>query len=208
MSSFKTDSKKCLLSAAAKLFSKLGLENTSTRDLARESKANISLISYHFGGKEGLYKEVLKDFALEVQNNMQPLFDEFKKTEMTKDFFIKEISLVIDNMISMRKKYPEICQIFSREKANGLPLSREIHEDIFYPLSQRFVELFESAQTKKIVRKDIDASLFFLCMSEGLFGFFQMMDCETSIKKDCEQFSDPVLLKQQILNIYLNGVLL
>lgn len=208
MSSFKTDSKKCLLSAAAKLFSKLGLENTSTRDLARESNANISLISYHFGGKEGLYKEVLKDFALEVQNNMQPLFDDVKKTEMTKSSFTQEISFIIENMITMRKKHPEICQILSREKSNGLPLSREVHEDIFYPLAKRFFEIFQTAQSKKIVRHDINAAVFFLFMTEGLFGFFQMMDCDTSIKKDCKQFGDPELLKKQILNIYLNGVLL
>ena len=203
-----SDAKHCLLEAAAKLFSKLGLEKTSTRDLARESKANISLISYHFGGKEGLYKEVLKDFALEVQSTMQPLFEEYKKTEMTKEFFIKEISFIVQNMISMRKKHPEICQILCREKSNGMPLSRDIHEEIFYPLAKRFIQSFETAQTKKIVRPDIHAGLFFICMSEGLFGFYQMMDCKTSLQKDCEQFMNDELLKNQILNIYLNGVLL
>ncbi len=203
-----SDAKHCLLEAAAKLFSKLGLEKTSTRDLARESKANISLISYHFGGKEGLYKEVLKDFALEVQSTMQPLFEEYKKTEMTKAFFVKEISFIVQNMISMRKKHPEICQILCREKSNGMPLSRDIHEEIFYPLAKRFIQSFETAQTKKIVRADIHAGLFFICMSEGLFGFYQMMDCKTSLQKDCEQFMNDELLKNQILNIYLNGVLL
>jgi AcrR family transcriptional regulator len=203
-----SDAKHCLLEAAAKLFSKLGLEKTSTRDLARESKANISLISYHFGGKVGLYKEVLKDFALEVQSTMQPLFEEYQKTEMTKDFFIKEISFIVQNMISMRKKHPEICQILCREKSSGMPLSRDIHEDIFYPLAQRFIQSFQKAQAKKIVRHDIHAGLFFICMSEGLFGFYQMMDCQTSMQKDCEQFMDDELLKNQILNIYLNGVLL
>ena len=206
--SSKSEAKHCLLQAAAKLFSKLGLEKTSTRDLARESKANISLISYHFGGKEGLYKEVLKDFALEVQSTMQPLIENLKKNEMTKESFSEEISFIIQNMISMRKKHPDICQILSREKANGMPLSREIHEDIFYPLAQRFIQSFETAQIKKIVRADIHAGLFFICMSEGLFGFYQMMDCKTSMQKDCEQFMDPELLKNQILNIYLNGVLL
>ncbi len=202
------DAKQCLLSAAAKLFSKLGLEKTSTRDLARESKANISLISYHFGGKEGLYKEVLKDFALEIHKNMQPLFEEFEKTEMTKDFFVKEITFIVENMISMRQKYPEICQIMAREKANGMPLMKDIHEEIFYPLGQRFMRLIEKAQEKNIVRKDIHPALFFLCMTEGLFGFYEMLSCHIKLEKDCEQFNDPELLKKQILNIYLNGALL
>lgn len=202
------DAKHCLLSAAAKLFSKLGLEKTSTRDLARESKANISLISYHFGGKEGLYKEVLKEFALEIQKNMQPRFEEFQKNEMTKDFFVKEISHIVESMIAMRQKHPEICQIMAREKANGMPLMKDIHEEIFYPLGKRFMMLFEKAQEKKIVRPDIHSGLFFLCMTEGLFGFYEMLACNVNMEKDCAQFNDPELFKKQILNIYLNGALL
>mgnify|MGYP000861712990 CR=1 FL=1 len=59
----KDSSRYCLLQSAAKLFSKNGLEKTSTRDISQESKVNISMISYHFGGKEGLYKQVRLDFA-------------------------------------------------------------------------------------------------------------------------------------------------
>jgi AcrR family transcriptional regulator len=204
----KSEAKYCLLQAAAKLFSKLGLEKTSTRDLARESNANISLISYHFGGKEGLYKELLKDFALEVQNLMNPVLERTKKTEVTRETFTREMTLILQNLISMRQKYPEICQILNREKANGMPLSRDIHENIFYPLSQKFVQTFEHAQAQKIVRPDIHAGVFFICMTEGLFGFYEMMDCKTSLRKDCEKYLEPDLLIQQILNIYLNGVLL
>lgn len=203
-----SDAKTCLLQAAAKLFSKLGLDKTSTRDLARESKANISLISYHFGGKEGLYKEVLKEFALEVQNTIQPRIGEFQKNEITKEYFVNEISFIVESMITMHEKHPEICRIMSREKANGMPIMREIHEEIFYPLVQRFIQLFQSAQAKNVVRKDIHAGLFFMCLSEGLFGFYAMMDCKTNLKKDCEQFLEPEALKKQILNIYLNGVLI
>ncbi len=54
------DSKICILQVAAKLFAKLGLDKCSTREIAKEAKANISLISYYSGGKEGLYREVMR----------------------------------------------------------------------------------------------------------------------------------------------------
>lgn len=203
-----SDAKKCLLNAAAKLFSKQGLEKTSTRDLAKESNSNISLISYHFGGKEGLYKEVMREFALEVQANARSMFEKFDKAELTKEIFLEEMEFIVNNMITMRLKHPEICTILAREKIEGLPLSKEIHEEIFYPLAHKFFTLFTKAQEKKIVRTDINAALFFALLSEGIFGFFEVLSCETQFKKDYSKLLENTdLLKKQILSVYLQGAL-
>jgi AcrR family transcriptional regulator len=48
-----------LLEAALPLFSERGFDGVSTEDLARRAGVNKALISYHFGGKRGLYREVL-----------------------------------------------------------------------------------------------------------------------------------------------------
>ena len=53
-------SREKLLEVAVHLFAQKGLDGVSTRDLAREAGLNISLISYYFGGKEGLYRAVLE----------------------------------------------------------------------------------------------------------------------------------------------------
>lgn len=203
-----SDAKKCLLQAAAKLFSRQGLEKTSTRDLAKESNSNISLISYHFGGKEGLYKQVMREFALEVQNNATTMLKEFENKEMTKEIFIEEMNFIVNNMISMRMKHPEICTILAREKIEGLPLSKEIHNEIFYPLANKFFTLFSKAQDKKIVRPDINPALFFALLSEGIFGFFQTLSNETQFKKEYSTLiEDTEKLKKQILSVYLQGAL-
>ena len=53
-----------LLVAATPLFAARGLHGTRVRDIARASGINPSMISYHFGGKEGLYRAVLaRQFA-------------------------------------------------------------------------------------------------------------------------------------------------
>lgn len=49
----KPDSKLCIMRAAVTLFAKLGLDKCSTREIAKQSDSNISLISYYFGGKRG-----------------------------------------------------------------------------------------------------------------------------------------------------------
>jgi AcrR family transcriptional regulator len=49
-----------LIEAAITVFSAKGFEGGSVREITRLAKANQAAINYHFGGKDGLYREVLK----------------------------------------------------------------------------------------------------------------------------------------------------
>lgn len=55
-----------LLEAALVCFSHDGLEGASVRVIARRAGQNVASISYHFGGKEGLYREVLSQAVRRV----------------------------------------------------------------------------------------------------------------------------------------------
>jgi len=48
-----------LLDAAEKLFAEKGFAGTTTREVVKSARCNLALISYYFGGKDGLYKAVL-----------------------------------------------------------------------------------------------------------------------------------------------------
>jgi AcrR family transcriptional regulator len=52
--------RKNLLDAATKIFAEKGYSDSSVRAITRKAGANQAAITYHFGGKEGLYREVLK----------------------------------------------------------------------------------------------------------------------------------------------------
>lgn len=49
-----------LIEAAAAVFAEKGFEGGSVRQITERAKANQAAINYHFGGKEGLYREVLR----------------------------------------------------------------------------------------------------------------------------------------------------
>jgi len=55
------DSRDQLLAAATPLFARKGLHGVSVRELAKAAGVNVSMISYYFGGKDGLYQEVVKE---------------------------------------------------------------------------------------------------------------------------------------------------
>jgi AcrR family transcriptional regulator len=55
----KLDKRTAILSAAEKLFSELGYDGTSTRKIAKESGANMAMINYYFGSKDGVFQEII-----------------------------------------------------------------------------------------------------------------------------------------------------
>ena len=57
--------KKCLiLSVATRLFAKDGFKAVSIREISKASECNVASISYHFGGKEKLYAQCLKNTGI------------------------------------------------------------------------------------------------------------------------------------------------
>ncbi|RNC68486.1 MAG: TetR/AcrR family transcriptional regulator [Desulfuromonadales bacterium] len=55
------DPRSHLITAATPLFAAKGLSGVNVREIARAAGVNPALISYHFGGKEGLYAAVIRD---------------------------------------------------------------------------------------------------------------------------------------------------
>ncbi len=68
-----TDSR--LLDVAVDHFGRLGLEGASTRAIARDADTLMSSITYHFGGKEGLYLAAADHIAGHMHQFMAPVLD-------------------------------------------------------------------------------------------------------------------------------------
>jgi AcrR family transcriptional regulator len=49
-----------LLAAATRLFAQHGFNAVSVRDIVRAARANVAAVNYHFDGKLGLYREVVR----------------------------------------------------------------------------------------------------------------------------------------------------
>ncbi|MFL4973257.1 MAG: TetR/AcrR family transcriptional regulator [Microvirga sp.] len=61
--------RQALITAALAVFAEKGFTAGSIRDITRRAKANGAAVNYHFGGKEGLYREVLRSALAAFENN-------------------------------------------------------------------------------------------------------------------------------------------
>ncbi|WP_295529532.1 CerR family C-terminal domain-containing protein [Novosphingobium sp. Chol11] len=64
-----------LLDVAIDHFGRLGLEGASTRAIARDADTLMSSITYHFGGKEGLYLAAADHIAAHMHTQIAPTLE-------------------------------------------------------------------------------------------------------------------------------------
>jgi AcrR family transcriptional regulator len=64
-----------LLNVAVDHFGRLGLEGASTRAIARDADTLMSSITYHFGGKDGLYLAAADHIAGFMHSRIAPMLD-------------------------------------------------------------------------------------------------------------------------------------
>jgi AcrR family transcriptional regulator len=91
----KQDKKTCILLAAEKLFSELGYEGTSTRQIAREAGANMSMINYYFGSKDGVFMEIMskrvQDFNLQLNSIQEENISVLEKLMLVIEQYVRRI---------------------------------------------------------------------------------------------------------------------
>ena len=65
-----------ILASAWKLFSERGFEDVSVRDVTNQAGVNLASVSYHFGSKDGLIQEVVKNVLNPANQHRMDLLEE------------------------------------------------------------------------------------------------------------------------------------
>lgn len=197
-----------LIEVARGLFAEKGLEGTSTRDIAKAANLNVSLISYYFGGKEGLYKAVLTEFANAAMTRMDVLFGTLDLENLNKNSFKAALRTLISGIITHKLNNREITVLLQREVMSGLPFAKEVFENTFVRILERVVGIYQTAQDKGIVKKELNPYVIFLSMVHSVDMFMQIGTCRTPVSGKCPEI--PAQLDQyieQVYMLYVEGVM-
>ncbi|MEJ7556950.1 MAG: TetR/AcrR family transcriptional regulator [Pedobacter sp.] len=89
----KADKRASILEAAEKLFSELGYEGASTRQIAKEAGANMAMINYYFGSKEGVFMEIMGQRIADFKTQLHEI-------KMAKVTVMEKLLLVVERYAS------------------------------------------------------------------------------------------------------------
>jgi AcrR family transcriptional regulator len=85
-----------ILEVAETLFAEKGFDGTSIRNIAKEAKINIAMVSYYFGSKERLLEALIiyktSDLKIQFENLMQEDLEPIEKINKLIELYINRIN--------------------------------------------------------------------------------------------------------------------
>lgn len=118
------NTKQRIIEVATELFAQNGFAGASTREICKRANTNIGMISYYFGSKEDLYKQILNNIAGKIIENVKVKVgaseapDDFSK--LTKEEKIQLLIKIIRSFIDY----------FYSDNISTAELSLAVHEQI------------------------------------------------------------------------------
>jgi TetR/AcrR family transcriptional regulator len=202
------DPKSQILEAARRLFAQKGFEGTSVREIAAESEQNPAMISYYFGGKEGLYKAMLQSHLEKTLAGIQAIFSKDSIPHMSQEVFTEELRSMVALVTALQLDNAEFTRIMHRERVDNLPYSREIHEQMIGPVAEQIEEVFAAAKRSNVIRSDLDTRVFMGFLFEGVLGYLNVNQCGLKTMKGSFEFPrDRERFIDFITQLLLGGVL-
>ncbi|AIQ13011.1 TetR/AcrR family transcriptional regulator [Paenibacillus durus] len=106
MGSEENDVKLRILQAAKRLFAQQGFNATTVRQICEEAGANVSLVSYYFGGKDKVFEALFKEyFSHDILNG-----DELSRMDAASG-----LKLLIREITAYRLREPEMISLLQQE---------------------------------------------------------------------------------------------
>lgn len=197
------DTRKFLLSTSLKVFAEKGYDGATIKDLAGAANLNGSLISYYFGGKEGLFRAIIEEFGQSRLALVQKILISPTSIEDVK----VKLSLWLRQVFEDNSESLKLIILISRDFDRHFDIFQDVFEQTFLKAFTTLVDFFAAAKSKKIIQKSADPLVL-----ANIFQSFLLHTLrydELGLKKFNKSIQDENHRKHiidQIINITLNGV--
>lgn len=127
-----------ILQVAERLFAEKGFDGTSIRNISKEAKINIAMVSYYFGSKEKLLERLIlfrtSDLKMQLENlfkeNLAPIekMDRFIELYIAKIDRNRDMYQILHFELSSKKRAMDLKAFTDIKKGNLLSLTKIIEE--------------------------------------------------------------------------------
>src|SRR5437016_5649730 len=128
-----------ILSAAIKVFSEVGFREATVRQICKEARANICLISYYFGGKDCLYQAVFDQAGRARLSMAQSLLGDQQSITTSQEYKIR-LELFLKTTFNEILANPDFFKLLHREMSERMPRAEETIKQYFGGMRVLFTE--------------------------------------------------------------------
>ncbi len=198
------NTKEALIQAGTRLFANVGYDGTTVKDISERAGVNVSLVSYHFQGKEGLYRAVLQQFGSDRLSVAERILVPPSSVE---EFKVR-LNMFVEEVFHFMTDKPDFCSIIQREIDSGLPICKDIFANTFLKIFEKLHHFLAAAKKEKIIRADVEP----LIAASNLHGAIVHMCKMDHLGKEMfgvtlqdEKYRKKVV--EQVVTINVNGLL-
>jgi AcrR family transcriptional regulator len=149
------DTKTMLLDAGKHLFAQKGFHGVSVKEICERAKVNVSLVSYYFEGKEGLYQACLERFSRDKLATAERILVKPKSADELR----LRLLMFADEMMLCHVSDPETARMVHRAVILESDIAASVFDRTFVPLFDSFVGFLRDAKTQGLVRSELDPFL-------------------------------------------------
>ncbi|WP_100259631.1 TetR family transcriptional regulator [Qipengyuania seohaensis] len=139
-----TDTSEAISRAALQRFAAQGFEATSLREIAGDAEVDVALISYRFGGKQGLWKDIVSQAGADLREALEqaPGNGGEASAQQRLDHSARTfLAYLLDR--------PEVPRLLLRDITIDSDRSQWLLETLSLPLHRHFIDLAQAAAQER-----------------------------------------------------------
>jgi len=186
-----------LIATATPLFAEKGYTGVGVRELAAAADMNLSMISYYFGGKEGLYAAVLNE-----------QFATLKQVEGLKELnceAMEKFEFYVRATVARYRKNPFLLRFYTSELTNPTPCFETIVKPAIRGVLQTLIDTFSEGLSHERFRPGLNPTDTVLALA-GMINFYFLLEPVTGEMVNHSPERDEELIRH-IMDIFSRGIL-
>ena len=198
-----------LLHAGKELFAARGFDGATVKDIADRASVNVSLVSYYFGGKEGLYREVLESFGrkrLAISERLLATTSLSDGSTESHDNQQLRLRLFVEDFLECHLRDPEICTILQRDLETEHPDCMAVFMSTFMVSYRNLEEFIRAMQSRGMIREGADAEFLAFSIFSSLMNGIRLDALR--LKLSGQTLTDPAFRKHftdQLIEQFFKG---
>lgn len=192
----KVDCRNRLLEVGTRLFAERGLHGVGIRELSQAAGTSISMVSYYFGGKEGLYAAVLREqFAC---------FDQIEDIRQQGAEPLAVLEGYLRWTIQRHRNNPYLLRFYTSELTNPTTFFSSIVAPSITKVISILAEVVAAGRQQGMFREEIQPVHAALALA-GMINYFFLSILATEALLSHSVAQDEALIRQYV-EIFIRGI--